>query len=390
MRVGNYELNIEQEGYPVLHNWKDFVDENTVVVIDNDQLCFVLSSAMERTSIKATNINDSSVQFICKNKTEFWGGKKKVIEGILGELNSSLPEEEQYQREDFTIEEIQEPEPKENLFHTLKLKLLAEVAHLGLKKYQCFLGGKTNFRLDLKMPMPYKFKRKGTRRPVLLNDARDYILKHHNGVLIEGMESDDALCILGYQGYLDFLKTGKFSYIIAAQDKDSYGTPMLLFNNHLEDKRYKHPVPHFINSGVGKLFKIEKEKSGKTSIDYKGYGFKWLCWQMLMGDYQTDGYGPYQHFPNLKGSFGEATCYELLKDLTTEKECLEALVDQYKKWFPEEFEFEQKDLDENLIGIVKSDWLQWAETIFSCAYMKRKQNDTTTLEKLLKHFKVEY
>ena len=35
------KLNIADNGYPVLYNWKEFVDENTVAVIDLDQLIYI-------------------------------------------------------------------------------------------------------------------------------------------------------------------------------------------------------------------------------------------------------------------------------------------------------------------------------------------------------------
>ena len=46
------KLNIADNGYPVLYNWKEFVDENTVAVIDLDQACFISACAGE--SVKST------------------------------------------------------------------------------------------------------------------------------------------------------------------------------------------------------------------------------------------------------------------------------------------------------------------------------------------------
>ena len=107
-----------------------------------------------------------------------------------------------------------------------------------------------------------------------------------------------------------------------------------------------------------------------------------------MGDWGTDGYGSYQYFNHL--TFGEKSAYVLLKPCKTEQECLQAVVNQYKEWFPEPFTFEQKDVDGNVLDVIQSDWLSFANTVFLAAYMKRINNDSTTFEKLLKHFKVNY
>ena len=41
------KLNIADNGYPALYNWKEFIDENTVAVIDLDQLIYISACAGE-------------------------------------------------------------------------------------------------------------------------------------------------------------------------------------------------------------------------------------------------------------------------------------------------------------------------------------------------------
>ena len=407
------KLDIADNGYPILYNWKEFVDENTVAVIDTDQTTFISASVSESVSLKITHKTDD-VEFrkyfaitvypqkdvnkdkridvvkngaTCKNKTLFWGSGRKAenIGGILLDINIKRASKglEPYKKENFELETIQTPEPVEHLYHIIKSSLKAELEYLGITKYLPLISGSNNFRDSLVLPKPYKFNRKNTIRPVLLKEAREYVIKYHNGQIINGMETDDAVCQYGYKGYQDFLKTGKFSYIIVSQDKDSYSTSSLIFNNHKDSGKYKHPIPHLVQSGVGDLF-----MTGTKGDDVKGYGVKWLAYQTLMGDWGTDGYGSYQYFNHL--TFGEKSAYVLLKPCKTEQECLQAVVNKYKEWFPEPFTFEQKDVDGNVLGVIQSDWLSFANTVFLAAYMKRINNDSTTFEKLLKHFKVDY
>lgn len=362
--------------YPVCENWKDLIDENTIAIFDADQCTYVCAATNEERSVKITN-KKTNEEFICKNKTEFFGRKKTIIEGQLGDINilRSSKNLEPFTKEDFELEDIQTPNETHFVYHSIKSKLLADLEYLGLTKYKCFLGGKGNPRLDLEAPKQYKSSRKDLMRPLLLQEARDYILKHHNGTLVEGMECDDILTIYGYLGYLDYKKTGKFSYICVTFDKDQYSTPCLVFNNHKDGPKYRHPIPHLIDDSVGKVFKDDKSK-------VHGYGFKWLCHQMLYAD-PTDTALSYQCFDWIK--FSEGKSYELLLPLTEKKECLQVVVDTYKSWFPEEFTFTSWTGKE-----ITYNWLQWAESVFLMVYMKRLNNDTTTFEKLLKHFKVDY
>jgi predicted phosphohydrolase len=158
--------------YPICENWKDLIDENTVVIIDADQLCYVAAAANEDRSVCIRNIKTGE-EFVCKNKTEFWGRKKTIIEGKLGDINILRSSEglEQFTKDDFVITEIQTPSEPQFMYHNIKQKLLADLEYLGLTKYKCFLGGKSNPRLLLEAPLQYKSSRKDTLRPVMLQEG---------------------------------------------------------------------------------------------------------------------------------------------------------------------------------------------------------------------------
>ena len=56
------------------------------------------------------------------------------------------------------------------------------------------------------------------------NKAREYIIKHHKGVVVDNVEADDLLAIYGRATYDSFKETGKFKYVVVSFDNDYYNT----------------------------------------------------------------------------------------------------------------------------------------------------------------------
>lgn len=77
------------------------------------------------------------------------------------------------------------------------------------------LSDTRNFRKELVSPY-YKANRKGIRKPMLLNYARDYLRIHHNGQSMRQLEADDLLGIYG---------TSFDTNIIWSEDKDLRTVP---------------------------------------------------------------------------------------------------------------------------------------------------------------------
>ena len=113
----------------------------------------------------------------------------------------------------------------------------------------------------------YKANRKGTRKPMLLNFAKKYLMDNFNGMSEDRLEADDLLGILG---------SNDLSTVIWSADKDLLTIPAY----HLLD---------------GKVVEVDEEEA-----DY------WFLYQTLVGD-ATDGY---------KGcpSIGAKTADKLLQD----------------------------------------------------------------------------
>ena len=71
------------------------------------------------------------------------------------------------------------------------------VQDTGATDYKLFLTGKGNFREDNigDVPTLYKANRANMRRPILLQEARQYLIDEFNAIGVEGMEADDVVCI---------------------------------------------------------------------------------------------------------------------------------------------------------------------------------------------------
>lgn len=367
-------------GYPYDEKWKEKVTDDCLIVLDLDQTCFVSAAGAEKRTIKATH-KASGREKIFKNRTEFWGTQKKVVGGWLKDQNMNMEAKAKaagreftpWGRDDFTIEDIQTPEPVEHCLHILKTKINAMFEHLGMSDNEGLgvLGGTGNFRLLLPAPEIYKGNREDTLRPLLLQETRDYVQRRYNAKVIDHMEADDYLSILAYEGWVHYQQTGKFNRLVVSFDKDQKGNPGLVFDSmrDKEEKTWKHPIPMLIDDSMGEIW-MEGSK-------VKGWGKKFFGYQMLCGD-SSDNIKPYQCF-DIAGRFGDTAAFNLIGHLTDEKEMWTAIVNQYKTWFPEGVEFTSWDGTDRKMSAG-----QWASIIFQMVYMKRTPNDKTTLASELK------
>lgn len=365
-------------GYPVCENYSELLSDDVVIALDLDQTCFVAASGAEKKTIIATH-KATGRQMEFKNRTAFWGGGKNVVGGWLKDQNTNREAKclaagkpfVPWTRDDFEIEDKQTPEPVENCLHLLKIKINAILEQLDKPNNGLgILGGSGNFRLALPMPEIYKGNRDGSIRPLLLGECRRYVQKKYGAVVIDGIEADDYLTMLQYKGWLNYKKTGKFSHVVASFDKDQVQCPGLLFNTHRDpDERcWKHPTPWLIDDSMGEIWM----QDGKV----KGWGKKFFGYQMLFGD-SSDNVKPYQHFDGIR--FGEASAFKVISPCKDEKEMWIAIVNQYKKWFPDGVEFTDfSGVDRKFTAG------QWASIIFQAVYMKRAEDDKTTLTSTLK------
>lgn len=362
-------------GYPVVENWQDIVTDDVVINLDLDQTAFVAAAGAEKRTIVAKHIKSGrTMEF--RNKTEFWGRQKTVVGGWLKDQNTNMAAKlgdkfVPWTRDDFIIEDKQTPEPVENCLHLLKIKINAILEHMGGARGVGVLGGSGNFRLALPTPEIYKGNREDTVRPLLLAETRAYVQRKYGAVVIDGIEADDYLTMKQYEGWLHYKKTGKFNQIVASFDKDQVQCPGLIFNTMRDstERDWKHPLPWLIDDSMGEIWM----EGGKV----KGWGKKFFGYQMLFGD-QSDNVKPYQNFEGIR--FGETSAFKIISPCHDDKTMWQAIVNQYKEWFPDGVAFtDHQGIDRKFTAG------QWASVIFQAVYMKRTDNDNTTLGHVLRN-----
>lgn len=88
-------------------------------------------------------------------------------------------------------------------------------------EYEVYLTGKGNFREDIATILPYKGNRDPKAKPYYYDELKNYLIKKHGAVVINGMEADDALAIAQYEDYEKVKgRKNKCGTIICTVDKD--------------------------------------------------------------------------------------------------------------------------------------------------------------------------
>lgn len=328
-------------------------DPDIIAVFDGDQIAFRTAAAAEERGIKVTNttLPDDQGVGIWKNRTQF----KKFMNGI------------DYEDEMFTVEDTQIAEPIQNAIATMKATIANICKQCNAGSYEIYVGDSNNFRDEL--PLPTKYKDRDTSvRPLLLKELKQYLRDFKGAIWADGIETDDYIAIRMYEGY----KQGK-KVIGISSDKDQMQTQGWILDPNKMEKPY-------LIKGFGGLFIDSSTKSDTV----KGWGRKFLYYQILHED-KADTYSARDVYKQLHGKkprFGEKAAYGLLNPCKTDKECFEVLAEQYKKWYGED-EFTYTDWKGNE---VTTDWFGLMSTYFLTAYMRRSEDDQTTLTTYLEEF----
>ena len=119
----------------------------------------------------------------------------------------------------------------------------------GCDDYTVYLSGKDNFRKDIAVTHPYKFKRADIDKPYHYQTVKDYLVDVIGAVVVDGIEADDALALA---------QTPETT--ICSIDKDLLMVP-------------------------GRHYNWRKEEVTEVSYDD---GVLWFCTQLLTGDWSTD------------------------------------------------------------------------------------------------------
>jgi len=366
-------------------------DENTVFVWDFDGVPFKEASKVEDDYIKV-KLKSSGETWELKNKTEFKGATKVVsANSWLGIKNL---ERESKKLEPWTLEDFDVSKHKRMKFEKCYQDVVDSMENYidmvrnqwEVKNFLFVLGKGDCFRNDLPLPVPYKDR--NDERPMLLKEAREYMLaKDNSEEAKEGFETDDVVEWYGATGYADYLKTKIFSYVVISEDKDSGGNPKLWINYRREGITFVQPQAVLIETSSVNTGHLELVRMS-NSTQVKGTGLKWIMAQAFgIGD-SADNYHPYNKFPadikkNIK--YGQKQFYLDFINLETQTEVVQKAVDLMYEWFPKGIKYTDhkgNDLD--------VDTLTWMDTCFKVAFMTRSPKENLTLERMLKAFRVDY
>lgn len=316
-----------------------------VLILDGDSIAYRCASAGEQRSVEVTH-QPTGIKKSFKHRTEF---------------KNSMQERGKIITEDYSIEDKQEPEPIAFVLSTIKNHIERIEREVQPDEIKIFAGESDNFRLKLNLPKLYKGQRTGTIRPVHLKEAKRYLQRQYKAQEAIGYEVDDLCSIAAYNAIDKGHQAIMYFY-----EKDQYqldGVTLLYDNNEFD---------YQIVPVLGEL-RLEK-----TSV--KGLGLKFLAYQWICSD-PVDNYCAYD-LSSVR--FGAKSAYNVLMDCKTEQEVLIAVREQFKKFYPEPFEYK----DWNGVNC-KGDWLSMLKMYYKCCRMMRSQDDKLCAGEFLAKYGVE-
>lgn len=414
---GNYEEGVKEE--PVFERdesdnklfkeiqvkdpWeRGIIRKETVGVWDFDTPIYRISQTMENTFIRVICKNDESISADLKGVTEFKGRGKKISESSwLGRLNLEREVEglEILTEEDFTVEEHQKLKyDEEKAMEQAKILVYKKIKSIRqqyqLPKIKLLLGEGDTFRNKLPTCRPYKGNRKDTLRPLLLKKLRKWLVDELGATMStprndgEMIECDDWVNIYKWEGNVNYLKNGWFTYIAISSDKDDMGCAGGSINPDLhsgEDNplkgKFKFPQLMVIPSTQECAGNLEFIKN-----EIKGYGFKFLIYQAILGSDSADNYDALGHLKDSEYilSFGKTSAYKVLQPCKTAKEVLEKSLEAVYDLLPYGVQYKDHLGEEHDV-----DTLTYLNTYFLIAYMSRSTSDGMNLFNLCNLFKVD-
>lgn len=279
---------------------------NLTAIIDADGILYKCASSGEKRTIVVTHKNTKE-QWAADNRTAFWGTNALKNEGILAEINKGR--DSPFMWDEFEIEDLQEAPPLSNILHTTKITFNKWLETLGTKKYQAYVSGSTNFRVERSTLLEYKGQRKFLVKPIHLEATKTYLMERFKCERVEGIEPDDVCVIEAYR---------KPNKVIMTYDKDAWGVPCNVLS-------MTKPEEGVLNCNqFGKLW---LDGEGKV----RGIGRMFLYLQVASGDL-ADNYKA-NCFSDVR--WAEKSAYNALVGAVDDKDALTRLVGVYKTLYPE-------------------------------------------------------
>ena len=382
------------------------ITDDCVGAWDFDGVVYRACANMENRLIKIKH-KQEGFEEVLANVTTFKGRGKKISETSWLGLKNVQREVEglpPWEVEDFEITPFQELKmEKEKALEQVKIQIFLKIKQVKqqyrIPKVKLLLGGGTNFRVtDLNQVKEYKGSRQETLRPLLLKEVRQWILdeldSEYAHPLADGtkIECDDKSNIYGRLGYMNYRKTNKFDYLEISPDKDGPAQSGKLIinpdtytgeNNPLQGK-FKFPQAMLVEATdrcAGDVELVVKGGEKSTSKELKGFGFKFLMFQAILGKDQADFYNC---FGDLGISLGDVEAYKILKPCKTAKDVLQACLDTAYEKLPYGVQYTSHKGE-----VLDVDTLTYLNEYFRTAYMLRSEKDDMDLFKLCEAFKVD-
>ena len=314
------------------------------LVIDADYIRYSAASVGETRSVLVVH-NQSGREKIFKNRTEFWGRGKDKDGGWLGELNAKrtspfLPEE-------FTIVDVQTPEPIENVLHTAKSMFETPMKALGTTNFVGFIGKGDSFRLERSTLRKYKGQRQELLKPLHLDAVTDYLHTKYKLEYVEHLEADDRCVIECYN---------RKDSVLVGVDKDYLGCPVMLYNPNKPEEGVRNC------NQFGSLSVTDK---GKVT----GIGRMFFYFQMACGD-KSDNY-----YANCESDvkWADKSTYNALVHAENDRDAIERVAGIFQHLYPE-----PKTVQGWRGDMIEIDWMYVANEMWDLARMRRWEDDVVT------------
>lgn len=305
-------------------------------IIDMDYIKYTCAAVGEKRTIVVTHkASGRTMEF--QNRTAFYGRDKKS--GWLGERNANRTSP--FLLEEFIIEDVQTPEPVENALYTAKSTIERALSLSGCNHYIGYLGEGDSMRREESTILEYKGNRKDLIKPIHLDALIDYLVGRWKAKVVTELEADDW-CVIDCHDN---------DNILIGVDKDYYGCNV-----------------NYLNMGEGVITNCktfgELRINDKNKV--KGFGRQFFYFQVASGD-SIDNYKA-NSASNMK--WGEKSAYDALRNATNDTEALKALLDVYRKLYPEPIVVEGWRKDQ-----IEVDWLYMLTENWNMARMFTSPND---------------
>ena len=315
-----------------------------LVVVDTDTPLFSAAAVAEQRSILVTH-EPTGIQKKFNTRTAF--------KELMKSKNKPITEA-------YSIKDVQEAEPVENALHLVKSSMQKIIDSYPCSKVVFVAGDSDNFRLNLPLPTQYKSQRSDMLRPVHLKACHKSAKQRFGAISAEGYEADDLTAILAY----DAIEVGNTVLLLSA-DKDAAQFTGLTISDHA-GSYYKY---------IREMHEVHLVKN-----KFKSYGVPWIAYQWVCGDL-IDGYKPTE-LSSVR--YGDASAYKDFKDLKTAQEVLLKVVELYKRFYPEKFEYTDWTDKQQ-----EADWKSMLALYFKCAKMKEQYDDDLCAGKFMAKYGVD-